>query len=921
MRPIKITVSAFGPYAGTAVLDMDKIGQSGLYLITGDTGAGKTTIFDAITYALYGEASGKNREVSMLRSKYADADTPTEVELIFEYRNKTFKVKRNPEYERPSKRGDGTATQKADAELIYPDGRIVTKTKEVTEAVIDIMGVNYDQFSRIAMIAQGEFLKILFAPTEERKAIFREIFQTKPYQTLQEMLKIESCNLSAQCESIKSGIKQYISGVVCGEDDVLSLELEKAKVGKLSLADTTALIDILIRQNSETEAEKKKDLEAVEKKLEIISTLLGKAEEIEKVKKSLADAEAALTQKEEEEKKLFAALETEKSKQKEREHLSENINTTLNSLPRYDELDALKAKLFEMQESISPKKELLSEKVMLQEATKAKFTAFKKELNDLRDCGTLKEKLENKKANSEKRLERLNALSANLDVYVELEQAREEALEAYRTAADTVELAQQDYSRKNRAFLDEQAGILAETLQDGKACPVCGSVMHPCPAVKSEHAPTEAELEKAKEASEKAQKKAAEAGTATGELSGRVSSHKAEIEKQCRELLNGCTYNEAEDKLRLALDEAKTMFTDLEEKIRAVQKNLNRKVEIEIEIPTQEDEIESLAKATTELDKHLILLVSEIASLTTMCKKLSEELKFEGKSQVEKVIYEAEAKKEAMQKAFDEAQKAYQVMKSSIDALQGQIKAQKEQVKDVESVDVNSEKETQKLLLTEKETLNSALTVLVAIIINNRTALKNISRQSGDLTMLEARWMWVKALSNTANGNISGKEKIMLETYIQMTYFDRIIARANTRFMVMSGGQYELKRRIEPENNRSQSGLELDVIDHYNGTERSVKSLSGGESFKASLSLALGLSDEIQSSAGGVRLDSMFVDEGFGSLDEDSLQQAIQALSGLTEGNRLVGIISHLAELKEKIDRQIVVTKEKSGGSRVEIVC
>ena len=179
----------------------------------------------------------------------------------------------------------------------------------------------------------------------------------------------------------------------------------------------------------------------------------------------------------------------------------------------------------------------------------------------------------------------------------------------------------------------------------------------------------------------------------------------------------------------------------------------------------------------------------------------------------------------------------------------------------------------------------------------------------------------LQALSDTANGKLSGKEKIMLETYIQMTFFDRIIRRANVRLMVMSGGQYELKRRVNAENNRSQAGLELDVIDHYNGSERSVKTLSGGESFKASLALALGLSDEIQSSAGGIRLDTMFVDEGFGSLDEESLEQAVNALVGLTQGNRLVGIISHVSELKNRIDRQIVVTKEKSGGSKAEILC
>lgn len=221
----------------------------------------------------------------------------------------------------------------------------------------------------------------------------------------------------------------------------------------------------------------------------------------------------------------------------------------------------------------------------------------------------------------------------------------------------------------------------------------------------------------------------------------------------------------------------------------------------------------------------------------------------------------------------------------------------------------------------EKKAQEDALSkALHARMKGNERALDGICGKAEELDALEKRYAWLKALSNTANGNISGKEKVMLETYIQMTFFDRIIARANTRFMVMSGGQYELKRRKAAENNRSQSGLELDVIDHYNGTERSVKTLSGGESFKASLSLALGLSDEIQASAGGVKLDTMFVDEGFGSLDDESLDQAMRALSGLAEGNRLVGIISHVAELKNRIDRQIVVTKEKSGGSRARIV-
>lgn len=241
-------------------------------------------------------------------------------------------------------------------------------------------------------------------------------------------------------------------------------------------------------------------------------------------------------------------------------------------------------------------------------------------------------------------------------------------------------------------------------------------------------------------------------------------------------------------------------------------------------------------------------------------------------------------------------------------------------VGNVTDIDLEKEKENKQMLEEKQAELDTKSKTVHSRKTSNKSSLDNIFRKLDEIKSVEEKWTWMKALSNTANGNLSGKEKVMLETYIQMTYFDRIINRANTRFMVMSGGQYELKRKKEAENNRSQSGLELDVIDHYNGTERSVKTLSGGESFKASLSLALGLSNEIQSSAGGIQLDTMFVDEGFGSLDDESLAQAIKALSSLAEGNRLVGIISHVSELKDKIDKQIVVKKEKTGGSNITIV-
>ena len=314
MRPIKLTVSAFGPYAGKTVLDLDKLGENGLYLITGDTGAGKTTIFDAITYALYGEASGDNREASMFRSKYADTNTPTEVELIFTYAGKTYTVKRNPEYERPKSRGEGYTTQKAEAQLIYPDGRVVTKQRDVDNAIRDIMGINRSQFLQIAMIAQGDFLKLLLAPTEERKKIFRQIFKTQLYQDLQDRLKKESGQLNDKCDAARNSIKQYIDGITCDENDVLSIEVEKAKNGLLPAKDVMDLIERLLTQDNDKKTAIQKSISDADKALEIVNANLGKIEAKEQTQKALDQAQKNLISENETNFALKAAFDIEKGK-------------------------------------------------------------------------------------------------------------------------------------------------------------------------------------------------------------------------------------------------------------------------------------------------------------------------------------------------------------------------------------------------------------------------------------------------------------------------------------------------------------------------------------------------------------------------------------------------------------------------------
>ena len=919
MRPIKLTVSAFGPYAGKTILEMDKLGENGLYLITGDTGAGKTTIFDAITYALYGEASGDNREPSMFRSKYAETTTPTEVELVFSYAGKTYTVKRNPEYERPKSRGEGFTTQKAEAQLIYPDGRIVTKQRDVDNAIRDIMGINRSQFLQIAMIAQGDFLKLLLAPTEERKKIFRQIFKTQLYQDLQEKLKRESSSLNDQCTAARSSIKQYIDGISCDENDVLSIKVEKAKEGVLPSSDVIDLIEQLLTQDQNRYTELQHSISDTDKKLEIINENLGKIEAAEKTQDALEQTKIELLRENEVNDKLLSIFAAEEQKTHDRERLSEEKAKIEAEFPRYEALAILEGAIKQAKNDIAEREKKLKKDREQYALDAESFAKLKKEYESLANAGEGRERLVNQREKAEERQAKLRAASEELDDLDELNNHLALLQSDYIKAADVAKEATDDYEAKNRAFLDEQAGIIAETLADGEPCPVCGSLEHPSIARKSEKAPTETQLKKAKDKAEKARLSAEEKSGLCKEANVKLEVKKTEVEKHVNELWQDTSVDLAKEKLASEQALVSEKIAELTIAISEEEKKSSRRAELSELIPQNEavlkEKEKDITSCNTALEADKASLNEKIIQRDTDKKGL----RFDNKTMAENEVLTTEKAIKDMKAAFDKAQKELADSRERIAGYKASIEKLSKQISSNCVPDKEAETKKKEALTEQKQTDDFVSKVLHARMETNKQALTNIRAKVGELETLETRYTWIRALSNTANGNISGKEKVMLETYIQMTYFDRIIARANTRLMVMSGGQYELKRRKEAENNRSQSGLDLDVIDHYNGTERSVKTLSGGESFKASLSLALGLSDEIQASAGGVKLDTMFVDEGFGSLDEESLDQAMKALSGLADGNRLVGIISHVADLKNRIDKQIVVEKEKSGGSKASI--
>ena len=917
MRPLKLTMSAFGPYAGKTTLDLDKLGERGLYLITGDTGAGKTSIFDAIIFALYGSASGENREAFMLRSKYAADDTPTEVELTFQYGDNEYTIKRNPEYERP-KKGGGTTVKRASAELYYPDGSVITKLRDVNLAIEEIIGVGREQFTGIAMLAQGEFLKLLFAPTGERKKIFQRIFKTQGFYKLQESLKSESSILSKEYETASAGLRQYIDGVICEDEEKLE-SVMAMKRGETTLDESLDLIEELISRDADM-------LVAVAEEDKNISF------ELEGVNASLAEWAAKKSAEESKkisEERLVAAnreLIILQNALKDAELKKPNIEKNRNEaalieaqIKEYRELDSKKKEKDALSLSIGMMESEIKKKSEDHKELKEDLEKLQGEALSLESVGKKMVELEMLYKAEERIMSDIDQLQAEERALEKLKSELIDMQSQYKKAAGEADEADMKYRSALKLYLDAQAGVLAEVLEEGEPCPVCGSLYHPRKAKRADGAPTEAELENMKEQSNLKR----EASMSKSEMSAKLKGHKdekqnfvialakkllgerAERYKEKITLLKGTTI----DKLDALLAEQNKLVVDLA-----------RKSAIEREFAEKESKRSTLSEQIAENEKSLAEAKAILVSVEKRISELASDLRFSAEEEAKAECLRLRDEADALQAAYEESAVAVNDYNTLIAELKSAIKEAEKMISKSVMIDPDSLNEKQKYFKLEKERIAQKQRKVDIRLSNNRLSYEGVCRKKKEIGAISHKWSWVKSLSDTANGTLSGKEKIMLETYVQMTYFQRIIARANVRLLAMTDGQYELRHRREADNFRNQSGLELDVMDYHNGSIRSVKTLSGGESFKAALALALGLSEEIQSSSGGIRLDTMFVDEGFGSLDEESLRQAINSLKSLSEGNRLVGIISHVAELKERIDKQIVVTKGRGYGSTAKIV-
>lgn len=913
MRPLKLIISAFASYSGKVELDMTKLGTSGIYLITGDTGSGKTTIFDAISFALFGQPSGNTRESNSLRSEYASPEASTYVELTFLYRNKIYIVKRNPIYMRKALRGEGMTQQNADATLTRPDGTLVSGATKVTAEIENILGVNRSQFCQIAMIAQGDFMKILHQDTKGRLEIFRKIFQTDNYKNLQEKIKQLTKEASDSCDLLKNSVNQYIGGFLSPQNDSSELKFDFYSLDKF-----LEFSEGVIQEDEEQNLKLEEKLANLDKSITELSNRVQQIEAQKKVVEDLAKVQNRLKTDKESEETVCKSLEAEKQKIPEVEEDKKRCVELEQELQWHNDYETKSKQCNEKRAFIEDTDKRCKNGADCVKASADKLGEFEKELQGLENVEAEKFQVENNIKINNDSIAQLTKVKTDITSYKNDLNALKAQQDLYLDLQKQADVKQHDYADLSRRFLEEQAGIMAENLLPEQPCPVCGSLSHPQLAQKKENAPTEAQLKTAEKAWQDALKTATDASQKASEMKGDCDAQNKALQETLHAMFPDYSI-ENEDKL---LSDRTSELAEVAEKLnldlKKVTEKVNRKNELSESVKTEKGNLERYEKALDDLKNKMTIAKTEVLGLESQLDELKQKMKYDSKEAVQQQKKETTGRITAHEEAMKELSEKWQNLQQEIAKNEGVANTLSQQV--IPGLNLEVEQEKQKLAETEdmkkqKQTLKNEL---FARLKNNKGVRQNVNEKSSEAQNAERRLTWLQTLSNTVNGKLTCRDKISLETFIQMTYFDKIIRHANLRLQKMSGGQYRLTRASTGGGN-AQVGLDLNVYDTYSGKERSVTTLSGGESFMAALSLALGLSDEIQASAGGVQIDTTFVDEGFGSLDDESLQVALRTLQNLAQNNHLIGIISHVSALKN-IEKKIVVTKTATQGSDARIV-
>lgn len=889
MKPLKIKISAFGPYKNCIDIDFEKLGESGIFLITGDTGAGKTTIFDSISFALFGEVSGSNRPVPSVRSDFADNDTETFVELEFTHKNKKYKIRRNPAYERTKKRGEGTTKTSADASLEYDD-KVISGTKNVDIKIEEILGINSKQFKQISMLAQGEFLKILFAESKDRTEIFRRIFDTDIYNQIAKRLADKTRIAKAELEQLKDYFAINSSNIVW-KDGIQSVQPKD--VNELFIQEILEKLQQEIKVNSEQfgkcQEQISKQSDENSKMEKEITAQKDKNDKIDRCQK-LQEEQKVLQEKQED--------------IKQKEILIQKSQEIINKiLPKED-------KKKELEKEISQKQKVLqdiSEKIELGKKKEEKFKQILELIEIIKVQFQKYSELKDGKTELEDKIKKLQV------IIKEQENKKIASENAQKLEAEWEKLST-EVLEKEKEFFREQAGILAEKLKENEPCPVCGSLHHPNLAIKSKSVLTKEELDNLKEKEEKSRKILTDATNKVTEINSKIETLIKEFgEKPDVELYNK-KYAEISEELEKAYNQLndnykKIMLKDIV--IESFEYDIFKE-KITNKISKEREEFLKLQTQQEENKKQIDELLQKKEKAQNDYQNTLKELGFENEEQYKKSVLN-NLQIEIFSKEIEKYKTDVTINATKLEEIQKEIKG-------FEKVDLTAKIQEFNNKKQELENMRRQQMEYHRIFENNNRILVDLQTNSKKLDSKIKEFTMVEDLSKIANGTVYGKRRIEFEQFVQASYFDMVIIEANKRLLKMTDNRFLLVRKESSERVSDKIGLELEVIDNYNGKRRDVKSLSGGEAFKAALSLALGLSDVIQSYSGGIVVDTMFIDEGFGSLDTESREQAINTLNQLTDNHKLIGIISHVTELKERIDKKIIVTKS-TGGSKITIEC
>lgn len=1052
MRPLKLTLSAFGNYAKEQTIDFSKLNGKNLFLITGNTGAGKTTIFDAISYALYGSPSGEFRDTASLRSHYVDGDVETFVELEFQLRNKGYRIRRSPEQMLNKKRGEGYKKEGAKVELVFLDSdeKPLTKVKEVDDRINELLGVDKEQFRQIVMLPQGEFLKLLKANSKDREEIFRKIFGTEGFKKIQDDLREDVKKLWVELKDNKNERDLYVKQIKCDEDNelyelinredidierVCSLVVDEIKKDKDDVIKSKENGNLLRNELKKLDGKlikienDKKILEEYEATKERLEGHRGKIDTVKVYEEKLLKGKRA-----EKIKLIENKLNEEKNNREKREAIILNIKKEKEEV--IAKLETAKKNLEESKNKTREKEELIIklEKLKKQEDSVLTYIEKKDKVINLEKLLNQKDKelksLKNEEIELEKEIkinleELRKSIEAEGKIALILEKGKKhkrdiDALKDLKECYENIRYKRMDFDKKRDEFnLVEknfkkiklkfekseddfkkgQAGILAEDLEEGMSCPVCGSKEHPNKAVKPNNVLSEEEIKVLKENYDKAYEEKELLLRELTVLNKEIESFQKEVigtkVKTLEEILGSDFFsvlNESEQrekiiseglKLNKIIEEERVVYreikkvSDLKPKLEERKLTLEKKLKlikeeveecnefIKINGPKLSKEIEILRTIEAEVPEKLrdgISIKKEIMNIELAIKKIEKDIiatenifndinnKYTELNKSEK-IHEEELSKinEKLKVTIEEFEvtikennfKSYEDYKASLisgdlELIDNKIKSYYENLKALEALYENINKNFMELEVKDKSNLeelrnklseeykeielkekdeNNKHNLLNNRIEHNEAMFKKISFIRSKIGEKEKVYEKLSHLSNIANGDKGNLKKITFESYVLTSYFDEIIERANIKLDKMTNGRFVLKRKEDLGKGNKKQGLDLEVYDNNTGKERGVNSLSGGESFKTALSLALGLADVIQSYAGGISIDTMFVDEGFGTLDPQSLDSAIECLLNIQQEGRLVGIISHVDELKERIEVKLEVKAKDGEGS------